>query len=201
MLNSPLYILLAVLLSYLIGSLSFGIITCKLMGLPDPRSQGSKNPGATNVLRFGGKKATIMTLLGDTLKGVLTVLVGKFLGFDTLGLSLIAFATFVGHLYPIFFGFRGGKGVATALGCLLALYWPLGLLLMGTWLLTTIVFRYSSLAALVAAGLAPLYAWFITDKNIFIMVCCMSALLIYRHKKNILNLFQGKEDKIGKKSG
>jgi glycerol-3-phosphate acyltransferase PlsY len=189
----------AILLAYLIGSVSSAIVTCKLMGLPDPRTQGSRNPGATNVLRIGGKKAALITLIGDVLKGVIPVLAAKIYGFDTLSLSLITLAAFLGHLYPVFFKFEGGKGVATAFGCLIALAWPIGLCLLGTWLLMAIIFRYSSLSALTAAILAPFYAWYFTNNNYTLMSMVMSILLIYRHRKNIQNLFAGKEDKIGKK--
>ncbi len=153
----------AVIIAYLIGSISTAIVTCKLMGLPDPRKQGSGNPGATNVLRFGGKKAAIITLIGDMVKGVLPVLLAKWYGLDTMGLGLVAFAVFFGHLFPIFFRFQGGKGVATAFGCLIALSWPLGVSLGITWLIIAMVFRYSSLAAILAALLAPVYAWFFTN--------------------------------------
>lgn len=191
--------LIAIVIAYLVGSISSAIITCKIMRLADPRTQGSGNPGATNVLRIGGKKAAIITLLGDVLKGVAPVLAAKIYGFDTASLSLITFATFIGHLYPVFFRFQGGKGVATALGCLLALSWPLGLTLAATWLLMAFVFRYSSLSALTAALLAPFYAWYLTNVDYTILMTLMSALLIYRHRQNIRNLFTGKETKIGKK--
>lgn len=192
--------LLAIIVAYLLGSLSSAIIVCKLMGLPDPRTEGSKNPGATNVLRIGGKKAAIITLLGDMLKGLLPVLGAKYLGFSGLSLGLVAFATFIGHLYPIFFNFIGGKGVATLLGCLLALSWPVG----GTWLLIWIavafIFHYSSLAALIASLLAPIYTWYFThDENYVVIVGLMALFLFYRHRKNIANLLSGKESKIGKK--
>jgi glycerol-3-phosphate acyltransferase PlsY len=188
--------LTAVLAAYLCGSISSAIVTCKIMGLPDPRTQGSGNPGATNVLRFGGKKATIITLLGDILKGTLPVLVAKWYGLSPLSLSLVTLAAFLGHLYPVFFHFKGGKGVATAFGCLIALAWPVGLSLLITWLLVAIIFRYSSLAALITALLAPVYTWYFTQDYYAIMACIMSALLIYRHRRNIHNLFSGKEDKL-----
>ena len=191
--------IIAIIAAYLVGSISCAIITCKIMGLPDPRQQGSGNPGATNVLRFGGKKAAIITLLGDTLKGVIPVLIAKWYGFDILELSLIALAAFIGHLFPIFFRFQGGKGVATAFGCLVALAWPLGLALALTWLLIAAVFRYSSLAALIASLLAPFYAWHFTNPTYSFIVAIISVLLIYRHRSNIKNLIQGTESRIGKK--
>ena len=190
---------LAVVIAYLIGSLSSAIILCKLLGLPDPRTQGSGNPGATNVLRFGGKKVAVLTLLGDVFKGVIPVLIAREYGLDTLGVALVALAAFLGHLYPIFFRFQGGKGVATAFGCLVALSLPLGLALLLTWLIIAIIFRYSSLAALITALLAPVYAWYFTNEMNTWAACAISLLLIYRHHRNIYNLFTGKKDKIGKK--
>lgn len=190
----------AIFIAYLFGSISSAVITCKILKLPDPRAEGSQNPGATNVLRIGGKKAGIITLLGDSLKGAVPVLLGKWYGLSQLGLALVALAAFLGHLYPIFFRFRGGKGVATAYGCMLALSWPAGLALIMTWLCTALLFGYSSLAALVAALLAPIYAWYFTNWVITLMSVAMSSLLIYRHRTNIRSLLAGKESKIGKKS-
>lgn len=192
--------LIAIIIAYLFGSISSAIVVCKIMGLPDPRTEGSRNPGATNVLRIGGKKAAIITLIGDVLKGVIPVLAAKWYGFDTLSLSLITFAAFLGHLYPIFFGFQGGKGVATAFGCVITLAWPVGVALALTWFLVAILFRYSSLAALVAALLSPFYMWYLTNWDFTIMASLISVLLIYRHKENIRKLLAGKETKIGKKS-
>ncbi|SRR5579883_307820 len=194
-------VIIAVIIGYLFGSISSAIVVCKIMRLPDPRTEGSRNPGATNVLRIGGKKAAIITLFGDVLKGVIPVLLAKWYGFDTFELSVITFAVFLGHLYPIFFGFQGGKGVATAFGCLVALNWPLGLALLVTWLLIAVIFRYSSLAALVTAVLAPVYAFYITNFYYTVMAVGITFLLIYRHRNNIQKLFTGKEDKIkfGKK--
>ncbi len=192
--------IIAVIIAYLFGSISSAIVTCKLMGLPDPRTEGSRNPGATNVLRIGGKKAAIFTLVGDVLKGVIPVALAKWYGFDVLSLSLITFAAFLGHLYPIFFGFQGGKGVATAFGCIITLAWPVGLSLAITWFLVAIIFRYSSLAALIGSLLAPVYTWYFTNWDYTIMACFISLLLIYRHRENIRKLFSGKETKIGQKS-
>jgi glycerol-3-phosphate acyltransferase PlsY len=191
--------IMAILIAYLCGSISSAVVTCKIMGLADPRTQGSHNPGATNVLRIGGKKAAVITLIGDTLKGVIPVLAAKWMGFDTLTLSFVTSAAFFGHLYPLFFHFKGGKGVATAGGCLTALSWPVGTALIGTWLLAAVIFRYSSLAALIAAIAAPFYAWYFTNIDYTVMASVISLLLIYRHRKNIQNLVHGKEDKIGKK--
>ncbi len=193
--------------SYLIGSLSSAVIVCKLMRLPDPRTFGSKNPGATNVLRIenGGKKAAILTLLGDMLKGVIPVLVAVQLQTTEIVIALTMLAAFFGHLYPIFFGFKGGKGVATALGTLLGLHWLIGVAALLTWLGTAFLFRYSSLAALVAILLAPGYIWFFypADADPTTLVAAMGVItliLYWRHRSNIRNLLTGKEGKIGKKS-
>lgn len=195
-----LYTVIAVGVAYLFGSISSAIILSRLLGLPDPRTQGSGNPGATNVLRLGGKKAAIATLLGDVLKGVIPVLAAKAIGIDTVGLALVALVAFFGHLYPVFFGFKGGKGVATAIGGLVALAWPLGLALIATWLAAAVIFRYSSLAALISAIIAPVYAWYFTNWDYTLMVGVMSIFLIYRHHQNIQNLLAGKEKKIGEKA-
>jgi len=194
---TPLEIALIVL-AYLLGSISTAIITCKLMGLPDPRTEGSKNPGATNVLRIGNKRAAALTLFGDFLKGLIPVLIGRLFEVEPMGLALIAMAAFLGHLYPVFFGFKGGKGVATALGVILGLSWQVALAALLTWLLIAKVFKISSLAALIAAVLTPLYCWLLTPQIEFmVMLAVMSLLLIWRHRSNIRNLLSGSEGKIG----
>lgn len=191
---------IAAIIAYLFGSISSATIVCKIMRLPDPRTQGSKNPGATNVLRIGGKKAAVITLLGDTLKGVIPVLAAKWLGLSDVTIAIVAFSAFIGHLLPIFFGFAGGKGVATAIGCLLALSLPTGLAWLITWLLMAVLFRYSSLAALTASLLAPFYIWYFTGNMAYtITLAVMSIIVIYRHRTNISNLMAGTENKIGKK--
>ena len=183
---------------YLLGSLSPAIITCRLLGLPDPRSQGSGNPGATNVLRIGGKKAAAITLIGDMLKGLLPVLAAKLLGADVSIQAAVAVAAFLGHLYPLFFGFKGGKGVATALGVLLGLHWPVGLLTIATWLVIAKVFKISSLAALLAILVTPLYIWWLIPKqSLIIAILFMGTLLFWRHRSNIKGLLAGREGKIG----
>jgi glycerol-3-phosphate acyltransferase PlsY len=183
--------------AYLVGSLSAAIIVCKLMGLPDPRSQGSKNPGATNVLRYGGKKAAAITLLGDALKGFLPVLAAKLLGQGHGNLEIIAMAAFFGHLYPVFFQFKGGKGVATALGVFLAMSLPVALSMLATWLVMAFVFKISSLAALTAACLAPVFVWYWEPNAAFILMSIvLSVVLIWRHRSNIKNLIKGLEGKI-----
>lgn len=189
-----------IVFSYLLGSLSTAIITSKLMGLPDPRTQGSGNPGATNVLRLGGKKAAVLTLLGDMLKGVVPMIAASALGMDDATLALAGIAAFLGHLYPVFFSFRGGKGVATALGVLLGMSWMVGLAALATWLLVAKISRYSSLAALSAALLAPAYVSLIKPApELIAMTTVMSALLLWRHRSNIRRLIKGQEDRIGGK--
>lgn len=186
-----------VAIAYLFGSLSTAIIVCKLMGLPDPRLEGSKNPGATNVLRYGGKKAAAITLIGDALKGFLPVLAAKLMGQGHGNLEIIAMAAFFGHLYPIFFQFKGGKGVATALGVFLALSLPVALTMLATWLIMAMVFNISSLAALTAACLAPVFVWYWEPNAAFItMAVVMSLVLIWRHRSNIKKLVKGSEGKI-----
>jgi len=187
---------------YLFGSISTAIIVCKLMGLPDPRTEGSRNPGATNVARLGGKKAAALTLVGDMLKGLVPVLIAHALHASPTILAATALAAFLGHLYPVFFGFQGGKGVATALGVIYGLYWPVGLLTTGIWLAMAIVFRYSSLAALTAILLTPLgFMWLWPEKPIIIAMVVLTVMLFLRHRSNIANLLSGEEGKIsfGKK--
>jgi len=190
-----LFFVVLLIAAYLCGSISSAILACKLMGLPDPRTQGSGNPGATNVLRMAGKKLAIVVLVGDALKGAIPVLVAKlFLPPQLLG--WVALAAFLGHLFPVFFQFKGGKGVATAIGGILALAWPLGLALIATWLLFAFLFRYSSLAALIAAALVPVYAYWLAPPGNYLPLIVMSVLLIYRHHSNIRNLLAGTESKI-----
>lgn len=185
---------LLVPLAYLTGSVSSAIIVCRLMGLADPRENGSGNPGATNVMRIGGKKAAAITLAGDALKGLLPVLLAKALGVDSLILSAVVFAAFLGHLYPVFFEFKGGKGVATSFGVTLGVAWLLGLAVSGTWLLVYKVGKISSLAALVAATLTPLYVWLLVgDINLVVTFVILSAILLWRHRSNIQRLLAGNE--------
>ena len=183
--------------AYLLGSVSTAILTCKAMGLDDPRTMGSNNPGATNVLRIGGKKAAIITLLGDMLKGLIPVLVAKLAGLELSWLALIGLAAFLGHLYPIFYQFKGGKGVATAIGVYLGLNLAAGVLVCLTWLFVAKVLKISSMSALVAALLAPLYFYFFTQHSLLTAVICIITVLIFwRHQSNIRNMLQGKEGKI-----
>ena len=187
------------LLAYLLGSVSSAVVIARLMGLQDPRNVGSKNPGATNILRYGGKAAAILTLAGDILKGVIAVLIARALTMDDIVIALTGFAAFLGHLFPVFFGFRGGKGVATALGVWLALSPPVGLALLVTWVLMAALFRYSSLSALTASVAAPLYvAWLSPGMPYLVTMIVMSVILIVRHRANIRNLIAGTEAKIGR---
>ncbi|MCF6256074.1 MAG: glycerol-3-phosphate 1-O-acyltransferase PlsY [Gammaproteobacteria bacterium] len=195
--NGTMLSTIMILAAYLVGSLSAAIITCRLMGLPDPRTQGSNNPGATNVLRVGGKKAAAFTLLGDAIKGVIPVLIAHWMEAPSHILALVALAAFLGHLYPVFFGFRGGKGVATAFGVLIALSWPVGLAVLGTWLLLAKLFKISSLSALIAAVLLPFYMWLLAPQPGFIaLAIVLSIMLIWRHRSNIKELIAGTEEKI-----
>ena len=194
-----------VVLAYLLGSLSFAVIVSRAMRLDDPRSYGSGNPGATNVLRSGNKLAAVLTLLLDALKGVAAVLLARWfterLGYGDATVALAGLAAFLGHLYPVFFRFVGGKGVATAAGVLLALNPWLGLASLGTWLLVAILTRYSSLAALVTALLAPLYTSLLHgDAQRVVAVAVMSVLLVWRHRSNISKLLNGTESKLGSKA-
>ena len=197
--------LLLVVAAYLLGSLSFAVIVSRAMGLPDPRSFGSGNPGATNVLRTGRKTAAILTLLGDALKGWVAVVAARALaaqfGLDEGIVLLCALAAFIGHLFPVFFGFQGGKGVATALGILVALDPWLGLACLATWVAMALAFRISSLSALVTAVLAPVYAGLLLGWNdSATTVLVIALLLVYRHKANLLKLVTGQEARIGKRS-
>ena len=202
------YPILAALAGYLVGSLSFAVIVSRVMGLNDPRTYGSKNPGATNVLRSGSKAAAIITLLLDALKGWLPVVLvkyfGKPYGLEDGTLAMVGLAAFLGHLFPVFFRFQGGKGVATALGVLLGFSGVLGLATAASWLIIAYFFRYSSLASLVAAVFAPVYyvfgnglAWYL-DKGILLAISIMSLLLLWRHAANITRLIKGTESRLGK---
>lgn len=198
-------ILVFILLAYLLGSVSFAVVSSWLFKLPDPRSYGSKNPGATNVLRSGKKAAAVLTLLGDAGKGWLAVVLAQHYvplwGLSSEVVAAAALAVFLGHVFPVFLRFQGGKGVATAVGVLLGLSLWLGLLAMATWLLVAFVWRYSSLSALVAAALAPIYTIGILGlESSVIAVLMMSLVLVWRHKSNIINLMEGQEGRIGQKS-
>lgn len=196
--------LIAIILAYLIGSLSFAVIVSRLMGLPDPHTYGSGNPGATNVLRTGKKAAALLTLLGDSAKGWFAVWLAQRFAVDfdlsPTAIAGVAIAVFLGHLFPVFFRFLGGKGVATALGILLAISGWLGLATLATWLIIAFFFRYSSLAAIVASVFAPFYCFFLFGMSAALpAVILMAALLVWRHKENIRKLRNGTESKIGAK--
>jgi len=186
--------------AYLLGSLSSAVIVARVMGLRDPREVGSKNPGATNILRYGGKTAAAATLAGDVIKGVIAVLVARWLSHDPVIIALAMVASFLGHLYPVFFGFKGGKGVATALGAYLGANLWLGLSVVATWLVMAFVSRYSSLSALVAIAASPFYTWYwMTSPEYIVAAAVISVILYWRHRSNIKNLLTGKENKIGHK--
>jgi len=187
--------------AYLLGSISFGIVVCRAFGLPDPRTTGSGNPGATNVLRSGKKAAAVLTLLGDALKGWVAVWLALRSGLLMWEVCAVALAVFLGHLYPIYYKFKGGKGVATALGVMLAVSIWLGLAALVTWALVFAIFRYSSLAAIIAAALAPVYAYLLMPgyRDYVWMVVILSLLLIWRHRSNIRKLLDGSEAGFGKK--
>jgi len=197
-----------ILLAYLLGSVSSAVIVCKLLQLEDPRTQGSKNPGATNVLRLYGKKAATPTLAGDVLKGVIPVLIGQSLNSPDMILACIGLAAFTGHLFPVFFHFKGGKGVATLIGVLFGTNWILGLAFVATWLVMALIFRYSSLSGLTAAAMTPVYTALLLESSwntssisewLIISTLLMAILLFWRHTSNIKKLLSGKEDKIGAK--
>lgn len=197
----------AVVLAYLLGSLSFAVIVSRVMGLKDPRSYGSNNPGATNVLRSGSKAAAVATLLLDALKGWLPVVLvqwfGPAYGLGDGTIAVVGFAAFLGHLLPVFFGFKGGKGVATAAGVLFGFHWLLGLAVVGLWLIVAYFTRYSSVASMIAAAAAPLFylvgdrgPWY-AERSILLAIFLMSMLLVFRHRENISKLMQGTESRLG----
>ncbi len=186
-----------IIAAYLLGSISSAIIVCRLMGLPDPRTQGSNNPGATNVLRIGGKKAAAITLFGDGLKGFIPAFIALKLGVSPLVLGLTGLAAFLGHLYPIFFGFKGGKGVATVLGVQFGFSWMIGAAIAGIWLFVAYGLKISSLAALIAMALAPLVVWYFSREPALIAIqAIISIILFWRHRSNIRDLLSGKEGKL-----
>ncbi|MDB5896600.1 MAG: putative rane protein [Ramlibacter sp.] len=203
------YPVLATLAAYLLGSLAFAVIVSKVMGLSDPRTFGSKNPGATNVLRSGNKAAAIVTLLLDALKGLVPVLLvriyGPQFGLEDGTIAMVGLAAFLGHLYPVFFRFRGGKGVATFLGVVFGIHWLLGIATGLTWLIIAFFFRYSSLASLVAAAFAPVYylfgnrlQWY-AETPVVVCLFVMGLFLAWRHRANIQRLLEGKESRLGAK--
>ncbi|MGL6123455.1 MAG: glycerol-3-phosphate 1-O-acyltransferase PlsY [Shewanella sp.] len=190
--------LLMILAAYLAGSISSAVLVCRMRGLPDPRLQGSGNPGATNVLRIGGASAAAMVLFFDMLKGALPSYLAYLMGINAVPLGLIAIAACLGHIYPVFFGFKGGKGVATAFGAMAPIGGGLAISLMASWIILLLISRYSSLAAILTALLAPLYTWWLDDR-FTIPVAMLSTLIIIRHKDNIQRLLKGEESKVSRK--
>jgi glycerol-3-phosphate acyltransferase PlsY len=196
--TDPLLLIAVLLGSYLLGSLSTAIIVCRAMGLPDPRTTGSQNPGATNVLRSGSKLAAALTLLGDSLKGLLAVLVARALSDEAAVLSAAAGGAFLGHLFPLYFRFRGGKGVATAFGVVLGLSWITGALGLLTWLTMTLTFRVSSLSALISFALIPVYFWLVEGQALTtVVLALLSLVLFWRHRGNLRRLLRGEESRVG----
>jgi len=191
--------LLLILIAYLAGSLSAGIIVARVLGLGDPRQDGSGNPGATNLLRLGGRRAAAVTLLADAIKGVIPVVLAHGLGIDSVALAAVGLAAFMGHLYPVFFGFQGGKGIATGLGVMLAWAWPVGLMALGCWVLMAAVFRLSSLAALTSFALAPLALLVTGDPALAAGGAIMALVTGWRHRGNIQRIAKGTEPRIGKR--
>jgi len=186
-----------IFLAYLLGSISAAILVCKLLGLSDPRTGGSGNPGTTNVMRLHGKTAAFLTLTGDVFKGIIPVLLAKVIVGSEFIIALSGFAAFLGHIFPIYFKFKGGKGVATLIGILLATHWLLGLAYVITWILTAAIFRYSSLAALIATLSIPFYTYFLEQNFQYTVSFSMIAVILFwRHKSNIYNLLNNKERKI-----
>ena len=189
--------ILLIFSAYLLGSISAAIIVCKTLGLSDPRTGGSGNPGTTNVMRLYGKKAAFLTLVGDIFKGIIPVLLAKVIVNSEFIIAICGLAAFLGHIFPIYFKFEGGKGVATLIGILFATHWLLGMSYIITWILTALIFRYSSLAALIAVLPIPIYSYFIEHNNQYtISFAVIAIILFWRHKPNIYNLLNGKEDKI-----
>ena len=188
-----------ILIAYLAGSLSAGIIVARVLGLGDPRQDGSGNPGATNLLRLGGRRAAAVTLLADAIKGVIPVLLAHGLGVDGAALAAVGLAAFMGHLYPVFFGFQGGKGIATGLGVMLAWAWPVGLMALGCWVLMAAVFRLSSLAALTSFALAPLALLATGYPALAAGGAIMALVTGWRHRGNIQRIVKGTEPRIGKR--
>ncbi len=192
---------LYILAAYLIGSFSSAVVVCKTMGLSDPREGGSNNPGATNVLRLHGKPAAIITLAGDLLKGLIPILIGKMLGAPHVVLAFMGLAAFLGHLYPVFFGFEGGKGIATFIGVIFGFAWQVGVVFMITWFIIAKLFKFSSLAALVGSLVSILaVSLFLPLPYYLIVMVIMVILIFWRHKANIEKLLAGTESKIGEKA-
>ncbi len=204
--NAPISLIAFAVFGYLLGSLPFAVIVSRAFGIADPRTFGSKNPGATNVLRSGNKAAAVLTLLGDAAKGWFAMWLAQKVGASDTAIAATGLAAFLGHVFPLFLGFKGGKGVATAVGVLLGFHWALALIATATWLFVALVTRRSSLAALVAAAVAPFAAWWLSGRAdsalpmpMVLPIAAMSLLLVWRHQENIKRLLAGTESRIGKK--
>jgi glycerol-3-phosphate acyltransferase PlsY len=198
--DSYLSLILFAVLAYLIGSISTAIITCRIMGLDDPRTTGSHNPGATNVLRHGGKKAGIITLTGDMLKGLIPVLIVSQFQADALSIAIVGLSAFLGHLFPIYYGFKGGKGVATYYGVIFGVNWLVGIIAVSIWLTVAVLLKISSLSALISISITPFVLWYFSQSVALTSTAAvMSILVIWRHQSNIRFLLQGTEGKIGTK--
>lgn len=194
--SSSIIILALVFVGYLLGSISTGILLSKLLHLTDPRNAGSNSAGATNMLRIGGKKIALITLIGDCLKGVIAISLAKMLGVSELALGLVCIAVFVGHLFPVFFNFQGGKGIATALGICLTLHWTLGFLLLWIWIIVFLLFRYSSLASIVAAIMAPILGAYWLPTPLVLTLVVLTLLILWKHSSNIQRLLSRQEPKV-----
>jgi glycerol-3-phosphate acyltransferase PlsY len=192
--------IIMIIIGYLAGSVNSAIITCKLLGLPSPRTVGSGNPGATNVLRLGGKKAAIITLTGDALKGLVPVLIAYLLNLSPLFVACVALAAIIGHIFPIFFGFKGGKGVATLIGVMFGFSWYIGLIFLGIWLLVAYTTKYSSLSSILATALIPIAVYFFYGTSPTIIFGIIAIIVVLRHHENIQRLIKGTESKIGQKT-
>lgn len=191
-------IILFAVIAYLFGSISTAIITCKLMGLEDPRTVGSNNPGATNVLRHGGKKAAVVTLLGDMLKGLIPVLLVTRFQADNLTVAIVGMCALLGHIFPVYYGFKGGKGVATFYGVILGTNWLVGIIAISIWLTMAFLFKISSLSAMVSIFFTPVILWYFSHSvELTLTVVFMSMLILWRHRSNIKSLMHGAEEKIG----
>lgn len=193
------FFLIMFVVSYLLGSVSSAIVICKLCGLPDPRTEGSGNPGATNVLRIGGKKVATAVLLGDVLKGLVPVVIVVMFNAPGWIVTLTAMFAFLGHVFPVFYQFQGGKGVATYLGTMLGVFWLLGLIAIGSWLFTAAILRYSSLSAVVMSIVVPIAGYFFLGFEACIPLVIMTLILLVRHTDNIKRLIKGKEPRLGQK--
>lgn len=194
----PVTEVIVILSAYFLGSVSSAILVCRLMGLADPRDSGSHNPGTTNVLRIGGRRAALLTLIGDTAKGILPVLLAKYLDFSVLWISAVVIAAFLGHCLPVFFNFTGGKGIATAFGAITTMHWQVGLVLLLAWVLVFFIFRISSLAGMSAAFTLPGASWFLYPES-FLSLTILALLVFWRHHENISKLLSGEEDVFRKR--